>query len=88
MRQKRSKALAHEPFADVRMAIAVRPQRRLRIVYVDGAEAVQADAVVDLREHLVDPSRVGHVDARDPEVAGIEADAKMRVPSEPIDEDG
>ena len=88
MRQKRSKALAHEPFADVRMAIAVRPERRLGVVYVDGTEAVQADAVVDLGKHLVDPGRGGHVDARDPEVAGIEADAEVRVSSEPIDEDG
>lgn len=63
MREKRSEALPHEPFADVRMAIAVRPERRLRIVYVDRAEAIQADAVVDLRKHLIDPGRVGHVDA-------------------------
>ena len=63
MGEKRSEAFAHEAFADVRVAVAIRPERRLRIVYVDGAEAVQADAVVDLRKRLFDSGRVGHVDA-------------------------
>ncbi len=88
VREKRAQAFAHEPFADVRVAVAVRPERRLCIVHVHGAEAVQADAVVDFRKRLFDSGRVGHVDARDPEVAGIETDAEVRVPPEPIDEDG
>jgi glutamyl/glutaminyl-tRNA synthetase len=88
VREERAQAFSHEPFADVRVAVAVRPERRLRIVDMDSAQAVQADAVVDLRQRLVDSGRVGHVDTRDPEVAGIETDAEVRVPSEPIDEDG
>jgi hypothetical protein len=62
VREKRAQAFSHQPFADVRVAVAVRPERGVPIVHVDGAEPVQADAVVDFRERLVDPSGVGHVD--------------------------
>ena len=63
MSEKRAQPFAHEPLADVRVAVAIRSEWRLCVVYMDCAEAVEADAIVDLRKRLVDSGRVGHVDA-------------------------
>ena len=82
-----AEAVADQPLADVRVPVAVRAERGGRVVHVQDAEPVEADAAVHLRYDLVEPGRVGHVVARDPQVARVEADAEPRVPVEPVDED-
>jgi hypothetical protein len=63
VREKHAQPFAHEPVADVRVAVAIRSERSLCVVHMNCTEAVEADAIVDLRKRLVDSSRVGHVDA-------------------------
>ena len=70
------------------MPVAVRAQLGGGVVHVEAAEAVQADPLVDLDERRVVGRRVGDVDARDPEVAGVEAEPEPRMAVEPVDERG
>jgi len=79
---------AHEAGADVRVAVAVRAERRGGVVHVQAAQALEADPPVDLAERRVEKGRVGDVDPRDPEVAGVEAEAQAGVVAEAVDQDG
>jgi hypothetical protein len=88
VREEDAEPLAHEPGADVRMAIAVRAERRSGVVHVQAAQPVEADLCLHLGDCLVEDSRIGDVDPRDPEVAGVEAESEPRMPVEPVDEGG
>ena len=74
------------PLPDVRVPVAVRPQLGGRVVDVEATEPVEADPLVDLAEGRVVGLRIGDVDARDPEMAGVEAEPQARVAVEPVDE--
>src|SRR5512133_2199382 len=63
LRQERAEPLAHQPFADVVVTIAVRAQRGLRVVCVEETQAVEADSLVELLEQGVEHGAIGDVDA-------------------------
>jgi hypothetical protein len=88
MREKDTELVAEETLADVRMAVAVRAEGRGRVVDVQRPQAIEADPRIDVLQKGVESSPVGHVDARDPEVARVEAEAEPRVASETLHEDG
>ena len=88
MREEGAEALAHLALADVGVTVAVRAELDVRVVHVEAAEAVEPDALVDLAEGRVDGVRVGHVDARDPEVARVEAEPELRVAVKAVEERG
>jgi hypothetical protein len=46
--------LAHQPVADVVVAVAVRAERRLRVVHVEAAQAVEADRAVESGHHPIE----------------------------------
>ena len=73
--------------AEVRVAVAVRAERRRGVVHVQRPQPVEADPLLDLVDAGVQRRAVRHVDARDPQVAGVEADAEPRVPVEVVHED-
>jgi len=73
--------------AEVRMTVAVRVERRAGVVHVECPQSIEANALLDLVHADVQRRAVRHVDARDPEVAGVEADAEPRVSIEAVHED-
>src|SRR2546430_11584154 len=77
MAEEDTQLLAEEALADVVVPVTVRAERRLRVVHVQGAEAVEADLPVELPEHCVERGAVGDVVARHIEVARVEADAEV-----------
>ena len=74
VREEDRELLPSWPLADVRVAVAVRPELGGRVVDVEAAEAVEPDPLVELRRASSRGRPVGDVDARDPEVAGVEAE--------------
>ena len=68
------------------MPVAIRPERRLRVVDVQRAQAVEADLLVDLVEQAVERRGIGDVVARRVQVARVEAEAEPGVPPEPVDD--
>jgi hypothetical protein len=71
--------LAHQAVADVLVAVAVRAERRLRVVHVQAAQALDADVPAELPEQVVERGRLGDVVAGREQVARIEADAEPLV---------
>src|SRR4029078_5137884 len=71
--------LADQAVAGVVVPVAVRAERRLRVVRVQAAQSVEADVAVELLQHAVELGPVGDVVARRPEVARVEADAEALV---------
>jgi hypothetical protein len=59
MSEEDAELLAHQPVADVVVPVAVRPERRLRVVHVQAAQAVEPDALVELADQLVEHCLVG-----------------------------
>ena len=84
--EEHAELLAELALEDVRVPVAVRAERGGGVVDVQRAQPVEADRGVDLVEAGVERGRVGHVDARHPEVARVEADAEPRMPVEPLPE--
>ena len=80
MAEEDAEPLAELALEDVRVPVAVRPERRLRVVQVQAAQPVEADVAVELLDERVERVPVGHVVAGDPQVARVEADAEPRVP--------
>jgi len=62
VREERAEPLAHQSVADVLVAVAVRAERRLRVVRVQCPEPVEADPVVELGDRAVECAAVGDVD--------------------------
>ena len=77
-----------QSLADVRVPVAVRAERRLRVVHVEGAQPVEPDQLVELVQQRVERRRVGHVVPRRPEVAGVETDPEPRMAIQALDERG
>ena len=50
MREEDAEPLTHEPLEHVVVAVAVRAERRLRVVDVERAQLREADSLVDLVE--------------------------------------
>ena len=86
VREEGAEAFAHLATADVRVPVAVRPQLGGRVVDVEATEPVEADPLVDLAEGRVVGLRIGDVDARDPEMTGVEAEPQARMADEPVDQ--
>src|SRR5215831_2894754 len=87
VREEHPQAVAHQPVADVVVAVAVRPEWRLRVVRVQRAQPVEPDALVNLLEAGVPRLWIGHVDTGDVEVTRVEADAEPLVPVERVEQD-
>ena len=86
--EEHAEAFAHHSLEDVGVPVAVRAELGGRVVEMEAAQTVEADALVDLVEGRSEGLRVGDVDSRHPEVAGVEAQAEARVAVEAVDEDG
>ncbi len=56
------------------MAVAVRAERRLRVVYVQAAQPVEADDRVEVVDDRGEPLGVAHVVTAREQVAAVEAD--------------
>src|SRR4051812_35301879 len=82
MRKEDAELLAEHTVADVVVAVAIRSERRLRVVHVERAQPVEPDLLVDLGEHLVELRARRDVVTGDVEVARVEADAQPLVLSE------
>src|SRR3954453_13750914 len=79
MGEEDAQVLAEQAVADVVMPIAVGAERRLWGVLVQHAEAIEADLLIDLDEHLVQLLPTGDFVAGHVKVAGVEADAEPLV---------
>jgi len=77
--EKDAELLAEEAVADVVVPIAVRAERRLRVVHVQAAQAVEADALVEVGDQTVEHLPIGDVVARGEQVARVEADTEPLV---------
>src|SRR5262245_3026806 len=84
--QEDRELVADQPFADVRVAVAVRAERRLRVVHVERPQPVEPDQPIEVVEEPVQDGGVGDVVAGRPEVARVEADAEPGMAVEPLDE--
>ena len=62
MRQERGETVADEPLPDELVAVAVRAERRRRVVDVQNAKALEPDLLVEVAEGGVERFLVGHVD--------------------------
>src|SRR6059036_3136657 len=71
--------LAHQTVEEVRVAVAVRAERRRRVVDVQRAKPLEPDQLVHPFEHPVELPAVGDVVARRVEMARIEADPQVRM---------
>ena len=87
MREEDSEPFPDQPVADVVVPVAVRAQRRLGIVGMQRAQAVEADPVVEVGEQCVKTTVVGDVDAGHEEVARVEADAEPFVAPERVEDE-
>jgi len=76
------------PLAAVCVPVAVRAERRSGVVHVQRPQPVESDALFELVHASVERRAIRDVDARDPEVARVEADAETRVAVQPLHEDG
>jgi hypothetical protein len=81
-----TEALAHEPGQDAVVPVAVRAERSLRVVDVEAAEPIEADARVDLSEQPVEGGLVRDVIARRVQMAAVEAEPEAGMPTEPLDD--
>jgi hypothetical protein len=88
IREEGAEPFAHQALEDVGVPVAVRAELGSRVVEVEAAQTVEADALVDLVEGRGEDRRVGDVDSRHPQVAGVQAEAEARVAVEAVDEDG
>jgi hypothetical protein len=88
MREEDAHPVADLALEDVGVPVAVRAERRAGVVYVQRPQPVEPDALFDLVHAGVERRAIGDVDARDPEVARVEADAESRVAVQPLHEDG
>ena len=73
------KVASHRPLPDIGVPIAIRAERRLRIVDVKAAQSLEADACVEFGEEILDRGRIGDIEARHPGVARIDAEAEARM---------
>src|SRR3954449_3616098 len=73
---------------DVRVAVAVGPERRLAVVEVQRADALDADELDALVEHAAERLGRADLEARSEEVAGVEADPQALVAARGVDERG
>ena len=71
--------VAEQAFADVVVAVAVGPERGLRIVHVQRSQLVEADLLVDLGEHPVELFALRDVVTGRVEMARVEADPEPLV---------
>jgi hypothetical protein len=83
-----AEALAHEPVQDVRVPVAVGAELGGGVVDMQAAEPLEADPLVDLVKGRCEGRRGRDVDAGDPKMARVEAEAQARMAVEPVDEDG
>src|SRR5437588_1581498 len=88
MREEDAEAFAHHALADVVVAVAVRAERRLRVVCMQRTEAIEADPLVDVAQCGVERFGVGDVDTGDVPVAGVQADAEPPVSPERVEDHG
>ena len=86
--EKGREAVPDEPSCDDVVAVAVRAERGLRVVYVEDAQPLEPERRVQLVECLVEHLGVGDVDARGPPVTGVQADAEPPMPVERVAESG
>ena len=86
VRDERADAVLHHAEAQGRVAVAIRAERRVRVVHVEAAQPVEPDRGVEARERLVEGVGVGDVDAGDEPVARVETDPEPGVAVEPVDE--
>jgi hypothetical protein len=84
--EERRHALPDRALPERRVAVAVRAEADLGVVDVQAAEPVEPDPLVEIVDSRVEGGAVGHVDARHPPVARIEADAEAGVCVEPVDD--
>src|SRR5919204_2370514 len=68
VREERAEPFTHQPFADVLVSVPVRAERRLRVVRVQCAQAVEPDFLVQVVEQRVECGGLRRADARDLEV--------------------
>jgi len=71
--------VADQAVADVVVPVAVRAERRLRVVHVQATQTVEPDLAVELLDHGVQLGRLRHVVAGGEQVARVEADAQPLV---------
>src|SRR5436190_1196195 len=74
VRDERAEPLADQPVADVVVSVAVRAEWRPRVVRVERAQPVEADACIDVVEERIERRAIRDVDARRVQMAGVEAD--------------
>ena len=86
--EKDRELVADQTVTDVVVPVAVRPERRLRVVHVQAAEPVEADRIVELAEHAVELGALRDVVPRGEEVAGVETDPEARMPIQRVEKRG
>jgi len=82
MCEENPKPFADQPLPDVVVAVAIRSERRLGIVRVKCAEAVEPDAPVEVVEERGPRRRIRYVDAGREEMARVERPIVPPVPAE------
>src|SRR5262249_48010061 len=80
LRQERGAArLAELALPERRVAVAIRAERRLRVVHVDAAEASLAQVLDEVVDDALEPGVVADVETAREHVAGVEADTHALV---------
>ena len=68
------------------MPVAIRAQRRLRVVDVEGSEPLQADLAIDLLDETIKRVAIRHVASRGIEMARVEADPEAAEASQLVED--
>src|SRR6266550_4256835 len=82
MCEEDSEPFADQPRSDVVVAVAIRSERRFRIVRMQCAQSIKADAGVEVLEQNIHYGRICDVDARNEEMTRVEANTEALVPPE------
>src|SRR3954447_2337009 len=86
VREEHADPFAHHAVPDVVVAVAVRAERRLRVVRMEHAQPIEADPRVDVAQKRVVRVGVGDVHTGHVEVTGVETDPEALVPAERVEQ--
>src|SRR5829696_750862 len=86
--QEGAHPLAELALEHVRVPVAVRPERRGRVVDMQRSEAVEPDPLLHLLEDAAEGLRLPDLDPRHVEMARVEADPQPRMALEGVEDDG